>query len=201
MSRITDSFQSIVALATFLAITSEGKCQPANSPKASSLYISRSSSWEKTTISRVADGVREVASTYSYGSRSSNNSASTGSTRYYNNGIVTYSSVWIQTKDKYRATPAFQAPYLPGWTLSSNVRYSSSFCLDYLIPSTWNGHLELDLRVVSKPVDNRGHASGQDKIKYSMFTRGSGQSGRFHISGMPQSKTVSKDSTVYYFLH
>ena len=172
-----------------------------NWPQASSLYLSQSSLWEKTVTTRVSSGVANVVSTYSYGSRSGNSAPSYGTTRHYNNGIVTYSSIWTQCYDKYSATPAFRAPYLPGWTITSNVRYSASFAMDYRIPAAWNGHLEFVLDLNSQPVDGRGEDSGAVRRKYSEYDRGAGRSGRFFISPDSQSRTVDKSSTVYYYLH
>lgn len=170
-------------------------------PNASSLYLSRSSLWEKTVITSNEGGNQNVISTYSSGSKSGNRALSHGTSRHYNNGIVTYSSIWIQNYKSYSATPAFKAPYLPGWNISSHVRYSASFALDYLIPSTWDGHLDIDLNVDCQPVDSRGNDSGSIRFKRYNHIRGAGQRGRLFISPYSQSKSVDWDSTVYFYLH
>jgi hypothetical protein len=189
----------VVLSAVFIA---EVRCDP-NWPRAGSLYLylSRFSLWEKTVTTAIESGVANVVSTYSYGSKMGNSGLSYSTTRHYNSGIVTYSSVWIQSQDNYSETPAFQAPYLPGWTITSNVRYGASFALDYEIPSSWNGHLEIELDLTCQPVDRRGKNSGKNRRKYYEFTKGAGQSGRLFISPYSQSRTLSKNSTVYYYLH
>ncbi len=143
-----------------------------------------------------------MTSFVSNGTRSWNSGVATnGQTRYYNNGTVTYSSAWFQTTKNYRATPAFKAPYLPGWTITSNVRYSSTFALDYTIPATWNGYPDILVEILCQPVDGRGQDNGRETRKYYEHERRTGQTGRIYISPLSQSYTVGTDKTIYYFRH
>ena len=171
-------------------------------PQASSLYLYRSTLWEKTVTTN-SSGTENIVSTLSKGGQSNNSATPSGTTRHFHNGTVTYSPIWSWTTKNYVATPAFKAPYLPGWTITTSARYTSSFALDFRIPSAskWNGHLDILLELKCQPVDGRGQDFGSVQRKYYDLRRYSGQSGRLLISPYDQSYVVGRNAPVHYWMY
>lgn len=178
----------------FFAVNTQGQ----STPRASGMYIARSSSWVKTTTTSNT-GNTNTTSTYSSGGRSWNNLPGSGRTRIYNNGTTTYSYNWNSTDKNYQATPAYKAPYLDGWTITTNVRYGCSHAMDYDIPPTWLGYLDILVELICQPVNGRGQDSGNSRRKYYNRLKRTGESGRIFISPYSGSYTKSSNSEALYF--